>query len=233
MSCLIGVYRYVDPFPADVVVRALSIIERWLPSFFPAGLPVARKRWAPISSPADFDASLVPAAFTVIPGVSVNIPIDGREGMELTVYDDRDPLYVPACILVTFDETLPPLACLEGLLSDFIEEFQPHEARLTDQDTPLDEAVCDRRFHIDTSKVPDMFCWLTWLNPGLLEAAGPEALARLSALCPVRPLAGGALVRLQDEPPNVDDPTWNRRRQAAEDAFGLAELHRRFPRDVG
>lgn len=72
---------------------------------------------------------------------------------------------------------------------------------------------------------------MTWLNPALLEAAGPEALARLSALCHVRPVAGGVIVRIQDEP-SVPGEAWTRRRQAADEAFGLAELHRRFPRVV-
>lgn len=231
MSYYLGIYRYHVPFPADVVVRALSILARWLPHFFPAELPVARKRSVRLSSPADYDPDLLPAAFKVNP-VETWTPIIGGGDAELEVADNQQPWIIPANVLVTFNAALPSFVCLEGLLSDLIEAFQPDEARLTDEETQIADEVRERRLEVDCSRVPAMFTWLTWLNPVLLEAAGPEALARLSTLCNVRPVAGGAIVRLQDEPTRVDDPEWSRRRQAAEDAFGLEALHRRFPRNV-
>lgn len=227
---LLGLYRFHAPFPPDVVVRTLTIIARRLPAFFPGQLPVTPARSIPISSPADFHPSLVPGAFTITPGTSVLIPIIGNDGTELDITDDRMPDAAPASILLKFTRTLPSPACLEGLLGDLIEMSQPDNARLTDSETPHGDEVRGRRFEVDTSRVPAMFYWMTWLNPPLLEAAGPEALARLESLAHVHRVAGGALVRLQDEPTRGDDPEWSRRRQSAEDAFGLAALHRRFPR---
>lgn len=233
MSFYIAAYRHHVPFPVDVVMRAMTIVARWLPDFLPAELPVTRKRAIQLASPADFDPSLVPAAFVIEPDVDVRIPLYGCErNVQLVVNDNRKPwTLIPANVSVIFTATLPPLDRLEGLLCDLIEEFQPEAARLTDDDTPFDPDVEMRRFDVETSVVPDLFSWLTWLNPGIVEIAGPEALARLSALCHVRRVAGGAIVRLQDEP-TAPGEAWSRRRQAAEDAFGLAELHRRFPRNM-
>lgn len=229
---LIGLYRYLTPFPVDVVVRSLSAIARWLPDFFPGQLPVARKRAVSITSPADFDPALVPTAFVIESGPRTLVPIYGRHGVKLDISDDRAPMMmIPASVLVEFTEALPPLTSLEGLLGDLVETLQPDDALLRDNATPIEPEVKERRFEIDRSKVPPYFSWLTWLNPGVLEAAGPEALGRLSALCQVRRLGGGALVRVQDEPTRGEDPEWSRRRQAAEDAFGLDALQRRFPRE--
>lgn len=231
MQYEIVVHRYHAPFPVDVVVRAMTIVTRWLPDFLPAELPVARNRVIRLASPADFDPSLVPDAFVVEPGVDVRIPIDGCGGeVELVVTDNRKPWpSIPAYMEIAFTARLPPLAVLEGLLCDLIEEFQPDRARLSDDETLFEDDVKDRRFDIEVSKVPALFYWMTFLDSALLEAAGPEALARLSALCHVRKVAGGAVVRVQDEP-SAPGEAWTRRRQAAEDAFGLAELHRRFAR---
>lgn len=233
MEYKIAIIRHHAPFPVDVVVRAMTVVARWLPDFLPAELPVTRKRAVRLASPADYDPSLVPAAFTIEPGVQVDIPLYGCDRkVLLDVNDSRKPwTLLPATIIITFSATLPPLDCLEGLLCDLIEEFRPETADLSDDETPFDPDVEMRRFDVETCMVPDKFSWLTWLNPGLLESAGPEALARLSALCHVRRVAGGVLVRIQDEP-SVPGEAWTRRRQAAEDAFGLAELHRRFPRNL-
>lgn len=231
MPCYLGLYRHLAPFSADVVVQTLSIIARRLPGFFPAEFPVARKRSVRLSSPTDFNPSFVPGAFVIKPDVRLYVPFDGQDGTVVEITDDRAPTVMPASILVTFASPLPPLDCLEDLMSDLIGAFQPDEARLADDETQLEDDVRDRRFHIDNSKVPDMFYWMTWLNPGLLEAAGPDAVARLAALCHVRRVVGGAIVRLQDEP-SAPGEAWTRRRQAAEDAFGLVALHRRFPRFV-
>ena len=94
---LLGLYRFHAPFATDVVVHAMSIVARRLPGFFPGQMPVARKRSVPISSPVDFDPSLVPSAFTIVPGRCVTIPIIGNDGAELEIVETPGEAWCMKC----------------------------------------------------------------------------------------------------------------------------------------
>lgn len=225
----LGLYRNHAPFRADVVTRALAALERWLPGFFPAVLPVARDRGISVDGPAGYDPSLLPDAFTIEPGVSVQIPILGGDGTALDVIDDRAPDVTPASLVITFAELLPAIDRLEGLTAELIEALEPDQAWLTDPDTPIEPGVQKRAMSIDPASVPPALFWMTWLGPALLAAAGPRAQAALEgAVAARRVVASGWLIRVQADPPS-DRGAWASRRRMAEAALGLAALQDRFP----
>lgn len=227
----LGLYRNHEPFRADVVTRALAALERRLPGFFPAALPVAPDRGVPLHRPADYDAGLLPDAFTIEPGVAVQIPILGGDGTALDVIDDRAPDVTPASVVITFADPLPAIDRLEDLAAELVEALEPDQAWLTDPHTPIEPGVHARAMSVDPAKVPPALFWMTWLGPALLAAAGPSAQAALEAVVAARrAVAGGLLIRVQDEPPS-DREAWAERRRAAEAALGLPTLQDRFPFD--
>lgn len=241
----LGLFRHHVPFAPDVVERTLAVLGRWLPGFFPARLPVQPNRPVVLSSPSDYRPSLLPASFTIDKGDKGDtseagaghwIPVHGHDGNKVEIVDDRGPDPGSARVLVWFGPRLPPTDRLESLLCDLIESLGPEQAWLTDGDTPIENDIDDiygQSVGFDSSKVPPALYWMTWLSPSLLAEAGDLAWARIRAMCHLRPVAGGVLVRVQDHPSEGTDGDWNERRRAVEEAFGLERLQERFGRGEG
>ena len=226
-------HRHGKTWPAPCVRRTLEVMERELPGFFPVRLPVAPGRFLPIACAADFRETDIPKEF--ISDFFILVPFDGARGEELEILDHHPGSGTSVVTLKwsSVDE-LPPTAVLKRLLGAFGTALEVDWGMVSDSHTFMRNDIHERRFMIDKTSVPTALFWMNWLGPKQLRAMGPDCLARLESLAVVEPQPPhGVLVTLQEERFSTANPVHVRRREEAETALGLEELHRQHPQRVG
>jgi hypothetical protein len=225
------VHRHGKTWPAPGIRRTLEVMERELPEFFPARLPVAPGLFLPVTCAADFREKDIAKEF--ISEFFVRVPFRGAHGEELAITDNREDIAASTVTLVWSSvDKLPPTAVLKRLLGALGTALEADWGMVSDDETFMRDDIHERRFIVDATLVPTALFWMNWIGPKQLRAMGPDRLSRLASLAEVEPRPPhGTLVILQEEPFSAANPAHVGRQAEAEAALGLAELHRQHPSD--
>lgn|SRR3989338_6848799 len=225
----IGLYKSGAPFNENIVQQVLSSLKKALPDFFPATLQTDENIFIAINSEEDFNYSLVPDSYWIEKGLSVRIPLIGKNQVELSIIDDRESLYIPSSIILKWKETdkLPETAQLEQILSELISATSPSYAYVSNESIALNDAFYERSFSVNEAEVPAALYWITWFGPQQLKSISPEQLDALQSFreIKIQACAHGKLVTLTREAFDENNPAHVQLREKAEGVCGLTAIY--------
>lgn len=230
------VHRHGKAWPSPGIRRTLEVIERDLTGFYPARLQVAPDRFLPLTGATDFCEADIPKEFIVNGKFPfTRVPFDGAGGEELAILD-HSPGFGTSVVTLkwTSVQQLPSVGVLKRLLGALGAALEADWGAVRDDDTPMRSDIYERGFAIDKALVPTALYWINWFGSTQLRVIGADRLAYLTSIAEVesRP-PHGALVTLQEVPFSDANPAHVRRREEAEIALGLADLHRQHPQRLG
>ena len=215
---------------ATMIPAILRTIETRWPAFFPASLPLGPHREVQICRAAEFHPEMITPVFRTADLQKQSLYLSSSCGIELDarLTDGDRQGWNPTGIGIAWPESgpTPELSIVEGLLEDWTSQFGGDSGYLTDDVTLLRDDLVERGRQIDR-RIVECLYWVTWFGPEQVALIGEAPFRALAERCHVRPMSGGRLVRIQDEPFRAD--LHEGHRLEMERVFGLAEIHRRFP----
>jgi hypothetical protein len=224
MEYSLTIQRYRNQFPPDSAGRALSILQRYVPEFFPARMAIGHDKWVEIPDAGAFDPSSIPQEYWIQPGRAVRVPIDSVGGSWLEIENYHEPGLAPCYLgLHWCEDQLPSTNVLCDLLSVLGQSLHADRGRVTDEITLTQPEILDR-LHRSNEAIPEALYWLNWFSAQAVAVLGRARFDKLAGTALVEERDGGLLVALQDTPFRGDDPEHGARRIAAEQRFGLSQL---------
>ena len=224
----LGIYSKDKPFQVEVVQDTLKTIQTYYPDFFPATFEKAQNVFHTIQTPDDFNYDLIPKAYWVEEGVSVRIPIEGENGVELSIVDDRDSTLIPSNVLISWTDKndLPDFTTVKNLFCGLIETLNPTSACVTEEEMGLRDDIYERSFLVDNTLIPESLCWMTWLGPKHVQNIGEAPIKSIKDTISLEPCGSGYILSLMQEPYQDSNPDHLRFREEIETRLGLTAMYK-------